>query len=191
MLRASANRQPAAPVAPARNVAHAPKPAAAAKPLAATKSAPAKAAGVYSWTSANRDWVGNQKRATAFEVLSNNKVAIWMRQSQPILVVRCMARRTDAFVFIESAAQIEPQPGRTVRIRFDDEPESEERWPDSDAHDALFAPDGAAFTQRLLNAHTLHFGYRPHNSSKAIAEFNVSGLGALLTPVAKECGAKK
>jgi len=192
MLRASANRQPAAaPVAPARTVARASKPAAAAKPNAAPKPAPAKPAAVYTWTGANRDWVGNQKRAAAFEVLSNNRVATWMGHAQPILVVRCMAKRTDAFVFIESAAQIEPQPGRTVRIRFDDEPESEERWPDSDAHDALFAPDGPAFTQRLLNAQTFHFGYKPHNSPKAVAEFNVSGLAAMLTPVAKECAAKK
>ena len=186
MLRASVNRQPAAPVAAAPQVA-ARAPKAAARP----KSAPAKAAGAHTWTSANRDWVGNQKRAAAFEVLSNNKVAIWTRKAQPILVVRCMARRTDAFVFIESAAQLETQPSRTVQIRFDDEPESVERWPDSDAHDALFAPDGATFTQRLLNAHTLHFGYTPHNSPQAVAEFNVSGLGAMLTPVAKECGAEE
>jgi len=185
MLRASVNRQPAAPAAAPQVAAR------ASKTAARPKSAPAKGAGAHTWTNANRDWVGNQKRAAAFEVLSNNKVAIWTRKAQPILVVRCMAKRTDAFVFIESAAQLETQPNRTVHIRFDDEPESVERWPDSDAHDALFSPDGATFTQRLLNAHTLHFGYTPHNSPQAVAEFNVTGLGAMLAPVAKQCGATK
>jgi hypothetical protein len=188
MLRASVNRQPAVTVAPAGTGARTAKSAA---PANRTKPARAKSSGDRSWMPATRDWVGNQRRAAAFEVLSNNRVPIWTRQAQPILVVRCVSKQVDAFVFIESAAQLEPQPNHTVRIRFDNEPEREERWPDSDKHDALFAPDGAAFAQRLLSAQTLHFGYTPHNSPKAVAEFNVTGLRSLMDPAAKECGTKK
>ena len=177
MLRASGNRQPTA------------VPVESGTSKGASKST-APAVG-HTWMSANREWVGNDRHAAAFEVRSNNKVPVWLRQAQPILVVRCVSRRTEAFVFIESAAQIEAQQNHGVRVRFDDEPETEERWPDSDDHDALFAPDGAAFTQRLLGAHTLHFGYTPHNSPKVVAEFNVSGLGRLMEPVAKGCGSKK
>jgi hypothetical protein len=187
MLRASVNRQPDAAAAPVRTDARAPKSSASAK---AAKPASTKAAAGNTWTNATRDWAGKERRAAAFEVPSNKKVTTWTRQAQPILVVRCMSKRIDTFVFIESAAQLEPQPNHSVTVRFDDEPASAERWPDSDKHDALFAPDGVHFAERLLAAQTLHFGYRPHNSPSAVVEFNVGGLASLLQPVAKECGMK-
>ena len=78
----------------------------------------------------------------------------------------------------------------SVRISFDDEPEVTERWPDSSDHDALFAPDAVAFARRLTAARTLRFGYTPHNSQKAVAEFHLSGLAELIQPAAKQCGWK-
>ena len=140
------------------------------------------------WNSNNSEWVGGERRAAAFELPADHKVQVWQRQAHPILVVRCFAKRTEAFVFIESAAQIEPHGNHTVRVRFDDEPEREERWPDADDHDALFAPDGAAFARRLTSASTMRFGYKPHNSPPVVAEFHVSGLRALITPAAAQCG---
>jgi hypothetical protein len=144
------------------------------------------------WSAANNDWVGNQRRAVAFEVRAENKVPIWQRQAHPILVVRCVSNRTDVFVFTESAAKMEPQDeNHTVRIGFDEDPEFTERWPDSDDHDALFAPDGATFARRLTQARTLRFGFTPHNAAPVMANFQVSGLGNLIEPVARQCGWKK
>jgi hypothetical protein len=157
----------------------------ASKPLSVPAGAPRP-----TWSSANRDWVGGARRAVAFELPADNKVQVWQRQAHPILVVRCFAKRTEAFVFIESAAQIEPQGNHAVRVRFDAEPEGSERWPDADEHDALFAPDGAAFVRRLTGARTLQFGYKPHNAPPVVAEFHVSGLGALMAPAAAQCGSK-
>jgi hypothetical protein len=140
------------------------------------------------WNSTNRDWIGNDRRAIAFELMAENKVQVWQRIAQPILVVRCLEKRTETFVFIESAAQIEAQANHAVRVRVDDEPEREERWPDTEEHDALVAPDSAAFTHRLIGARTLRFGYKPHNSAPVVAEFNVDGLGTLIEPLAAQCG---
>lgn len=158
----------------------------AGRPAAAASSTPAAR---RTWSSANSDWVGSQRNAVAFELLSDNKVQVWQRKAQPILVVRCVAKRMDAFVFIESAAKMESQDDRhTIRLAFDGQPESTERWSDSDEHDALFAPDGRAFAQRLTRARTLRFGYTPHNAAAVTADFNVAGLGQLLAPVARPCG---
>jgi hypothetical protein len=144
------------------------------------------------WNSTNREWVGNQRKAVAFELPAEHKVAIWQRNVEPTLVVRCIANRIDAFVFTQSAVKLEPQDdNHTVRLRFDDGPEVVERWPDSDEHDALFAPDGAAFAHRLSMASTMRFGFTPHNASPVTAEFNISGLSAMIEPVAKQCGWKK
>jgi hypothetical protein len=154
--------------------------------------APASTPAVAPVWKANPEWVGFQKRAIAFELPAHNKVPIWLRQAHPYFVVRCVARRTDAFLYMESAAQIEPQDERhTVRVRVDDEPEVTERWQDSDEHDSLFAPDGAQFVQRLIRARTLQVGYRPHNAAPVVAEFTVAGLGEAIAPFAAQCGWKK
>jgi hypothetical protein len=144
------------------------------------------------WNSTNRDWVGNQRKAVAFELSSENKVAVWQRQVQLTLVVRCVANRVDAFVFTQSPAKLEPQDNdHTVRLAFDGQPESVERWPDSDEHDALFAPDGAAFVQRLTSVKAMRFGFTPHNSSPVSTVFNVAGLAEAMAPAARQCGMKK
>lgn len=145
------------------------------------------------WSSENRArWVGNDRKATAFELPGRNRVAIWTRQVRPMLVVRCVRGEIDAFVFTETAAQIEPQTeDHTVRFAFDDEPETAERWADSVDHDGLFAPDGGLFARRLMLARTLRFGFTPHNMSPVVVHFDVAGLRELVEPAAKECGGKK
>ena len=142
------------------------------------------------WTTARRDyWTANQRRAAAFELPAENTVAIWMNYVRPLLVVRCMSKKTEAFVYTGSALRIEPNTeDHTVNFRFDDEPSHPEQWPDSAEHDALFAPDPVAFAHRVMNARTLRFGYHPHNAEPVEAVFEVSGLTELFGPSAKDCG---
>ena len=143
------------------------------------------------WNAANREWLLNTRKGVAFEVPSLNKVKVWQGVSQPMLVIRCDAGHMQTFVYTSSALQMEAvDDNHTVRISFDGEPEVTERWPDSSDHDALFAPDATAFARRISAARTLKFGYTPHNAQKAVAEFQVSGLTALLEPAAKPCGLK-
>jgi hypothetical protein len=203
MLRSSA--APATPVASAPAAARpaaakpaAPKPAAAqpAAPQAssapAAVAAPEAAATISKWHAANAEWLFNARRGAAFELKAENSVALWRGSAQPILVVRCEAGKVQAFVFTASAIQMEAQDeNHTVRVSFDGEPESTERWADSDEHDALFAPDGAAFAHRLSTARTLRVSYTPHNSSRATADFQVAGLADAIGPAAKQCGWKK
>jgi hypothetical protein len=167
----------------------------AAAPAAIVPRQPSKAnssAGVdlQKWSTDNRAyWLGHQRHGAAFELPSNNLVQTWFGPVRPTLVVRCMSRTTQAFVYTGSPMKIEPHAeGKTVTVSVDDEPVRTERWPDSDNHDALFAPDGALFAQRLLHAQTLRFGYSPHNANDVVAQFHVSGLSELIDPVMKECG---
>jgi hypothetical protein len=162
-----------------------PRPAVAAalKPVVATRA----------WSSERRGyWTGNQRHSAAFELAAENSVPIWMSQVRPLLIVRCLSKRTEAFVFTGSALKIEPDTeDHTVNFRFDDEQGTTVRWSDSAEHDALFAPDAVDFAHRLMRARTLRFGYTPHNAAPVEARFEVSGLAHLLEPVAKECGWKK
>ena len=161
-----------------------------------TSAAPAPAAVVApavvsKWNAGNHDWLANNKKAVAFEVKSINRVAVWQGVSQPVLVVRCDAGKIQAFVYTASAIQMEPQDeNHSVGIRFDDQPESSERWADSSEHDALFAPDGAAFASKIASSTKVRFSYKPHNANRAVAEFPTSGLTQAMEPVAKQCGIK-
>jgi hypothetical protein len=145
------------------------------------------------WSAGDRArWLGNQRHGAAFELPADNIVQTWFGPVRPALIVRCTAKSIQTFVYTGSPMKIEPHAeGKTVTVSVDDEPVSTERWPDADDHDALFAPDGGAFAERLLHAQTLRFGYSPHNASDVVAQFHVSGLAEQIDSVAKECGPTK
>jgi hypothetical protein len=162
---------------------------------ASVRPAPATPAALFTrtWSAANSAyWVGNRRRSAAFELPAENIVQVWTRSVRPTLVVRCMAQSTQVFVVTESPMKIEPQTDdHTISYSIDGEPFVSERWPDSDDHDALFAPHGEAFAKRLMEARSFRFGFTPHNMPSVVTDFNVAGLAALLAPASKDCGWKK
>jgi hypothetical protein len=142
------------------------------------------------WNQAHEErWISNHARSVAYEIDAIAPVAVWMRHVRPTLVVRCLARSTDVFVFTDSAARIEPRDeNHTVRLGFDDGPDATERWPDSADHDALFAPDGRALADRIARARSMRFAFTPHNADAVVAEFDVAGFEAIASTIAKTCG---
>jgi len=141
------------------------------------------------WSNANQArWVSNHPKSVAFELAADGDVPVWTRRVQPVLVVRCLAHKADAFVFTDSPARIEPEDeNHTVRVAFDNEPDATERWMDSEEHDALFAPDGAAFARRLARSRSLRFGFTPHNAAPVTVHFSTSGFDKVLERVSQKC----
>ena len=134
-------------------------------------------------------WVSARGQTAAFEVSATGRVHVWTRDVTPVLVVRCEKGNTEAFVFTQSAAQMEPQDGdHTVQIAFDGSKPASHRWPDSAEHDALFARNSLEFTRQLTQARTLQFGFTPHNAGPVVATFVLDGLEPLLASSAKQCG---
>lgn len=153
-------------------------PGAGASPTARLDSVPPAGPG---WVENRALWTGSDRKSLAFELPARNETAVWMKKVRPLLVVRCVARRMDVFVYTDSAAAMEAQDeDHTVQVAFDGEPERTERWPDSVAHDALFAPDGPGMAERLSHARTMRFGYTPHNAPPVVAHFDVPGLAERL-----------
>src|SRR4051812_11296012 len=174
---------PVTPAAPAKSARVASAPTAASVPSSTTNA-------TQTWN-AEKKWLGGYRRGAAFELPAENVVKTWFGPARPSLVVRCISHNIEAFVFTGSPMKIETRAaGKTVNLFIDDQAMQTERWPDSDDHDALFAPDGAAFAKRLLNARMLRFGYSPHNSPDVVAQFQVEGLQPLMTAAAKECAPK-
>jgi hypothetical protein len=141
------------------------------------------------WVKNNGAWTGSARTAVAFELAARNETQVWMKTVRPLLIVRCSKGRTEAFVFTDSPAAMEVQDeDHSVRISFDGDPGRTERWPDSSEHDALFAPDGVAFTAQLTRARSLRFGYTPHNSAPVVAHFDLAGLSDQLARGGRACG---
>ena len=192
-MRGSASPEPAAastpPTAPARRAATPPS----RRPGPAGPAAGVPPADAPHWThSTDGRWVASNRHTAAFEVDAIKRVHVWTRDVTPVLVVRCDSGRTEAFVYTQSAARMEPQDGdHTVTVAFDDGSTSTQRWPDSDEHDALFARRGDEFTRQLAGARALHFGFTPHNAPPVVATFALDGLEALLQSSAKQCGWKR
>jgi hypothetical protein len=174
--------------APAAEKPAPPPPAAEPAPAPAPAVAPAPAGG--RWNAGNPAWAGTSTRTVAFEIEANNIVSIWMRSVRPTLVVRCTAGKVEAFVYTSSAARIEPgSDDHTVRYSFDSGHETEQRWRDSEEHDALFAPDGDSIARRLMDANMFRFVFTPHNAAPASAHFSVAGLRQLIESQ-RNCQAK-
>jgi hypothetical protein len=190
--RGSAALEPAATASPAP----APAPRAAAPAPAPRKPAPpgtdVPAAGAPHWSRVvDGRWVSPGRHTAAFQVAAIERVHVWTREVTPVLVVRCDSGKTEAFVYTQSAARMEPEDGdHTVTVAFDDGSSTSERWPDSDEHDALFARRPVDFTRQLTEARALHFGFTPHNAAPALATFVLDGLEPLLASSAKQCGWK-
>lgn len=162
------------------------------RPETATVPEPVATAAVQTWSVDRRRGPGNQRRGATFELASENVIKTWFGPARASLVLRCAGRSVEAFVVTGSPMKVEPKiDGKTVTVRLDDEPLRTEAWIDSDDHTAVFAPDAAAFVQRLRKARTFDFGYSPHNSSDAVSRFHVSGLDALIGAASRECGAPK
>jgi hypothetical protein len=158
-------------------------------PLASSRAPRATPTIAHVWSNANQArWVSNHPRSVAFELPADHDVPVWMRRVHPLLVVRCLSHKADAFVFIDSPARIEPEDeNHTVHVAFDDGTESTERWLDSEEHDALFAPDGAAFAHRLARARTMRFNFTPQNAPAATVQFTTKGFDVLIDDVAAQC----
>jgi hypothetical protein len=166
----------------------APATSAGSSAVSTSAGAPEPPAASPGWIENSSTWTGTARRAVAFELQARNETQVWMRIVRPLLVVRCVEGRIDTFVFTDSPAAMEPEDeDHTVRISIDGEDARTARWPDSSAHDALFAPDGAALASQLERASMFRFGYTPHNAPPVVATFDVAGLSGKIG-ASKACG---
>jgi hypothetical protein len=173
--------------APIRTAAAAaPAASAATKPAAAViESGPAP-----TWNGARTaSWAHDGSKTISFELNASREVPVWMSKVRPVLVVRCLSRATQAFVVIGTSASFEEDSfRRTIRLQWDDGPETTQQWQTSESGQELFAPDGVAFARELTHGRRLRFGFTPFNAQPVTAEFVVEGFEPLAGLVATTCG---
>lgn len=168
----------------------------AADPTASHTAAPTPAAPVVdegpvpTWSGSKRaSWANDGSRTIAFTLAATHDLPVWMNRARPTLIVRCLYRATEAFVALDTSTTFEDDANlRTVRVQWDDEAQSVQRWTVSESAKELFAPDGVAFARRLATAKRLRFGFSPFNAQPVTAEFAVEGFDTLAGLVANTCG---
>ncbi len=133
-------------------------------------------------------WGRDGSKTIAFELQAVDEVPVWMSRVRPVLVVRCLDRKTEVFVATGSASSVESRSdSHTVHVRIDDDQDAVQQWSDSESGQELFAPDGVALVRRLARAHSMRFGFTPYNAKAVTAQFLVDGFEQLASLVAKTC----
>jgi hypothetical protein len=162
-----------------------PAPAPAPAPAPVVESAPPP-----TWTGRRQAvWTADGSKTIAFELNATHYVPVYMSRALPVLVIRCLYRRTDAFVVLGTSANFEGlSDRRTIRLQLDDDPVAVQQWERSESGQELFAPDGIAFVRRLAQAKRLHFGFTPFQAQPVTVEFAVEGFERLAGMVAGTCG---
>ena len=168
---------------------------AAAAPTATTATKPVAPSAIESappptWTGRRTaTWARDGSKTISFQLDATRDVAAWMSRVRPTLVVRCLSRATQVFIAIGTSANFEEDAyHRTVRLQWDDGPETSQRWETSETGQELLAPDGVAFVGQLAHAERLRFSFTPFNARPAAAEFVVQGFEPLGKLVASTCG---
>jgi hypothetical protein len=142
-------------------------------------------------------WVGSTRAArgrdgsrfVSFQLAALRDVPAWMKHVRPVLVARCLSRRTEVFLATGSAVSVEPgSDDHNVQVQFDDEAPVAQRWAGSVSYQELMAPNGVALARRLARAETLRVGFTPYNSEPVVADFNVRGFDRLVGSLAATCG---
>lgn len=127
------------------------------------------------------------QRAFVYALEAEKEISLWSKRVRPTLMVRCVAGEREVLVVTESAPAMEGSDGRhTVQVAFDDATHAE-RWYASDDYNALFAPDGEAAVRQIAGADRFRFGFTPYNAPAVAAEFVVTGFGAQLADMGKNC----
>jgi hypothetical protein len=160
---------------------------AATKPVASavTESGPAP-----TWTGRRAAaWARDGSKSISFQLEATRDVPVWMSRVRPVLAVRCLSRATQVFVAIGTSANFEQDADRrTIRLQWDDGPETAQQWQTSESGQELFAPDGVALVGQLAHAQRLRFGFTPFNARPVTVEFVVQGFEPLGKLVASTCG---
>jgi hypothetical protein len=173
--------------APVRTAAAAaPGASAATKPVA---SAVVETGPTPTWTGRRAaTWAYDGSKTVSFQLEATREIPVWMSRVRPTLVVQCLSRATQAFVVIGTSASFEEDADhRTVRLQWDDGPETAEKWQTSESGHELFAPDGVAFVRQLAQGQRLRFGFAPFNANPVSVEFAVQGFEPLARLVASTC----
>jgi Type VI secretion system VasI, EvfG, VC_A0118 len=142
------------------------------------------------WTGQRKAaWAHDGSKTITLELQAVRDVPVWASRARPVLVVRCLSRATNTFVVLGTSTKFEDDTlRRTIRVQWDDGPETVQQWEVSDSAHELFAPDGVAFVRQLAKANRLRFGFTPFNAQPVTAEFAVQGFDQLASKVANTCG---
>src|SRR3989441_1587909 len=126
----------------------------------------------------------------ALELKGENDMGVCMNRVRQSFALRGLSHNSKVLVVPAGAASTGLNDRHTVRVGFDGGADAQQLWFGSDDHQALFAPDGAAFANQIATARTMRFGFTPYNAKPVVIEFDVRGFDDLIGLVAKTCAAK-
>ena len=108
---------------------------------------------------------------------------------RPRVIFTCQKNNLDAYIYVGSAVALDYQSHSTsVRLRFDNDPPTRDKWSVSDDRDALFAPNAKLFLRSFLNAESLQFEWPQLGGAPTVAKFTRDDLETHATRFTNACG---
>ena len=142
-------------------------------------------AGLFFITRYQDRWVRTQSApgidgavSLVFSLEADAPVSGWLRNSTPTLRVSCASGRVSLYVQTELPAAVEAGSTRTVRLQFDDDAPTIDRWEQSTNHQSLFPPADAApaLAEHLAHSRRFRFAFVPFRAEAVVATFSVYGF---------------
>ena len=141
------------------------------------------------------DWKIQQSAAA---VPGNVAVVLTVQPSAPIvagadsivptLVLRCRAGTFSAYVAAATMLETSADGSTFIRLRWNHDSSSiVQRWPGSASHQSVFSPDALQFVESLIKSDTLRIAFVPQDEPAVEVAFDVRGLAAPATSLARGC----
>lgn len=157
---------------------------------APAKNQPKKIADIDNWQVVRDVSEMTNTKTVVIATHAQNSIQAWLRETTPILYIRCKENKTELYINNGTAAQ--PEYGSynsaTVRLRIGDGKAYTEQWSESTDNEALFAPRSVSLIKELAKAKKFLFEFTPHNANPQTVRFDLRGIEKHIVEIAATCG---
>jgi hypothetical protein len=128
------------------------------------------------------------EESLSLSLKAEKEVKGWMKSAVPTLTVQCGKKKAAVYVETWLPLEITQVDKQIVRIQFDDGRPSPQRWQEiTNAAMGASARDSMLLVRQFIQSKKFVLEFTPFNSPPVRAEFDITGLEALMPQLARTC----
>lgn len=128
------------------------------------------------------------EESLSLSLKAEKEVKGWMKSATPTLTVQCSKKKAAVYVETWLPLEITQVDKQIVRVQFDNGRPSPQRWQElTNAAMGASAKDSLLLVRQFTQAKRFVLEFTPFNSPPVHAEFDITGLEALMPQLARIC----
>lgn len=128
------------------------------------------------------------EESLSLSLKAEKEVKGWMKSATPTLTVQCSKKKASVYVETWLPLEITQVDKQIVRVQFDTGRPSPQRWQElTNATMGASAKDSLSLVRQFTQAKRFVLEFTPFNSPPVQAEFDITGLEALMPQLARTC----